>query len=356
MNKTAIVESRNFNPGHLSHILANYKLFQDEGISPILLVHPSFQDMNIGGGFNVLTSLKWRRMGKIDWLVVWFPSLRAIFDIVLLRWLCGAKVIYVLHEPFESIKIYRRAGFGWGKTARVCMVGLVNYLLVLTSSKIVISSQKAASIFRKKYHLVKKPYAVVPLLYDDEARDTKWELRRPYISYIGTIAEDHAFNEFLTFVARSSEKRSFPGHQFLIATRSSLSASDRRLVADAMARGDLIVRDGRTLTNAEINEFYANSVVVWNAYKRSMQSGVLAKAYMFGTPVLVSTLNENEYFSDRVNGVLVKETYDFAELQAAVAEMIGKFDDYSRACRRQFLAVFYYKAQSRIFMEFASSD
>jgi glycosyltransferase involved in cell wall biosynthesis len=94
-----------------------------------------------------------------------------------------------------------------------------------------------------------------------------------------------------------------------------------------------VVRAGRALTNAEINKYYAKSTVVWNAYKRSMQSGVLAKAYMFGTPVVVSILNKSEYFLDRENGVLVSGKYDFTEIQDAIGDIILRFEEYSSQCR-----------------------
>jgi glycosyltransferase involved in cell wall biosynthesis len=123
-----------------------------------------------------------------------------------------------------------------------------------------------------------------------------------------------------------------------------------------VASGKLVVRAGRALTNAEINKYYAKSTVVWNAYKRSMQSGVLAKAYMFGTPVVVSILNKSEYFLDRENGVLVSGKYDFTEIQDAIGDIILRFEEYSSQCRRRFLDVFYYKAQSTAFMDFVSSD
>jgi hypothetical protein len=46
-----------------------------------------------------------------------------------------------------------------------------------------------------------------------------------------------------------------------------------------------------------------------------MQSGVLPKAYMFGTPVLVSTSNQSEYFEDGVHGVCISDSYTVQEFK-----------------------------------------
>jgi len=210
-------------------------------------------------------------------------------------------------------------------------------------------------VFNARYARLRKSFAVVPLLYDDERQDGSPQAERRYISYIGTIAEDHAFAEFLDFVAACCERNLFPAHQFLIATKSSLSTLARSAVATAVGSGRLVVQAGRPLTNEEINAYYAGSVVVWNAYKRSMQSGVLAKCYMFGTPVLVSTANANEFFQDRTNGVGVSAKYGFAELQAAVEDIILNFAAYSAQCRGCFLRVFYYKAHLADFMALTGS-
>lgn len=353
MTRVAVVASRKFNPGHCSHLLATHKLLHELGLRVFMLLHPSFKSMDMGAGVSTVTNMRdLRRVGRVDLLVVTFPSVQALFDIVLMKCLYRTSVAYVFHEPFESVRSYLNAGFGARKTARICLISIVNWGIVLLSDKVILPSQKAAGLFRTKYSRPRRRHAMIPLLFDDEAKSGDLGQERCYIAYIGTIAEDHAFDEFLKFVELAIGNHLFTNHRYLLATGSSLSSSVRVSVAPLVASGRMEVLEGRPLSNAEINACFARSVVVWNAYKRSMQSGVLPKAYMFGTPLLVSSSTRSEFFTDRRNGVLISDKYDFGEIKDAIANIIENFGEYSLACRRQFLDVFYYRAQSQAFAIF----
>jgi hypothetical protein len=325
-------------------------------MTAFMLLHPLFKQMNAKEEDRILTTRRQvRDIGRVELLIVWFSSVRALVDIVSMRLLYGTKVVFVFHEPFESIRSYRNGGFGVTKTLRVCLIGLINYAMVLLSTKIMLPSKRAVALFQSRYAHTGKSYALIPLLFDDEAGANSLDKERRYISYIGTIAEDHAFDEFVRFVEYAVGKGSFPKHQYLIATRNSLSATVRASVSPLIDSGRLVLLEGKPLSNEAINECYSSSLVVWNAYKRSSQSGVLPKAYMFGTPLLVGTLNQSEFFIDRKNGVLVSERYDMGELTDAVRDIILRFAEYSQNCRRQFVEVFYYKSQSKAFMDLVSS-
>ena len=63
------------------------------------------------------------------------------------------------------------------------------------------------------------------------------------------------------------------------------SIQNKLIIAYLRDRLKLVV--GKPMSNLEINNYFNKSLVVWNAYRRSMQSGVLPKAYMFGTPVII---------------------------------------------------------------------
>jgi glycosyltransferase involved in cell wall biosynthesis len=353
MTRVAVVASRNFNPGHCSHLVATHKLLSGRGLRVLMLLHPSFKSMDMGERDTILTNVRdLRHVGRVELLVVTFPSVQALFDMVLMKWRYRTSIAYVFHEPFESIRAYWNAGFGARKTARICLIAIINWGIVLLSDKVILPSKKAEAIFRAKYSRPRQRYAMIPLLFDDEAQSGDLEKERRYIAYIGTVAEDHAFDEFLRFVGRAIDSHLFTNHRYLVATGSSLSVAARALVAPLVASGRLEVLEGRPLSNAAINDCFASSVVVWNAYKRSMQSGVLPKAYMFGTPLLVSSSTQSEFFTDRHTGVLISDRYDVGEIKDAIANIIENFAEYSAACRRRFLDIFYYQAQSQAFAEF----
>jgi glycosyltransferase involved in cell wall biosynthesis len=111
----------------------------------------------------------------------------------------------------------------------------------------------------------------------------------------------------------------------------------------------LVIVDGHPLATSEINAFYRRSAVVWNAYHGSMQSGVLPKAFMFGTPVVSRAGNANEYVRDGVTGVLVGDTADTLALRTAVQRVLDRQHEFTFQCREAFLGTFYYRNYARIF-------
>jgi glycosyltransferase involved in cell wall biosynthesis len=87
-----------------------------------------------------------------------------------------------------------------------------------------------------------------------------------------------------------------------------------------------------------------------------MQSGVLPKAYMFGTPVLMSAINQSEYFDDGVHGALISDRYTSEEFEAAILKMQPSWPVLSENCRAFFLQNFDYRALSSTFMNFVSDN
>jgi hypothetical protein len=349
----AIIVSRNFNPGHYSHLVANYKLLSESGIDTFMYHHASFNKMGVIGSERIYNNIfELKKLGKIDVAIFWFPSLTNIIDIIFLRLFYRTRVVYVFHEPLESASSYLAAGFGLLRTFRILLIGQVNYLLVLLSNKIILPSIKAYSIFETNYLSTNKKYELIPLLFDDEAAHINIGSNRSFISYIGTIAEDHAFDEYVKFVIQAINNNWFQKYTFLIATKSNVPLAQRSALSAFVTSGKVVIHEGRPMSNAEINNHYNNSIVVWNAYRRSMQSGVLPKAYMFGTPLLVSSCNSSEFFADRQHGVIVDGKYDAEELKAAIEDVVVNFEKYSSFCREKFLSTFYYKAHENTFVEF----
>ncbi|MBR7784651.1 hypothetical protein, partial [Undibacterium luofuense] len=106
----------------------------------------------------------------------------------------------------------------------------------------------------------------------------------------------------------------------------------------------LKIVSGKPLSNDEINSYFSQSIVVWNAYRRSMQSGVLPKAFMFGTPVLISSNNRSEFFENNKTGIEISLTYQKSEIYEAIYRIQSDFQKFSNLAREKFLSNFYYKA------------
>jgi hypothetical protein len=356
MNKNsmnAIIVSRNFNPGHYSHLVANYRLFTENSINTYMFHHPAFNRMGVFGKERVMNHFReLRKLKRIDLAIFWFPSLKNIVDIILLRIFYKTKIVYIFHEPFESIQSYYEAGFSALKTAKIMLVQLINYIIVLMSNKIILPSSRAFAAFERMYQHTNKPHLEIPLLFDDEAVHINNVTCRHYISYIGTIAEDHSFDEFVKMASLAMEHHWFPGYQFLIATKSVVPPRERAVLLPYIKSGMILLEEGRPMSTDIINNHFNNSIVVWNAYRRSMQSGVLPKAYMFGTPLIVSTNNISEYFINHHHGIVVSSEYHVDELRASISDIIQNFNQYSASCRSTFLSTFYHRAHGQSLIQF----
>lgn len=350
----AILVSRRFHPGHISHIEANSKLLRANGCDVRFSLHERFFTFP-GSSFK-----KWKagisdylQLRAGDLLVVWFPSLSGLANMLLVRLINSATVVYIYHEPYTSFASYREGGFSSMKALKVTAISVVNSLLCLMSHKIILPSARAYQALPAASTNPLR-YAKINLLFSDEACSDHNHYPRSFISYIGTIAEDHAFEEFVRLMQSSIPDRSLLSYKFLIATSSVIPPNLSAAIEYAISSGRLMIHSGSHMTNNQINAFYAQSFVVWNAYRRSMQSGVLPKAYMFGTPVLVSTCNESEYFKDGIHGTLISDRYAAEDFQQAISRLERSWTEISKNCRNYYLQNFDYRALSSLFMNFVS--
>jgi len=350
----AILTSKRFNPGHVSHIEANAKLLKEQGFDVQFLVHDAFLSFpgSIFNNFRACAS-DYISLSPGDLFIVWFPSLSVLFDILLVRLLTSATVVYIYHEPYTSFVSYRKAGFSRIKALKVTIISIVSQLISSLSHKIIfpsIRAYNAVPVARSN----KKRYAKINLLFPDEATVEQLKEHRNFISYIGTIAEDHAFEDFVRLIHFCIFNEKLTAYRFLIATRSIIPEKHSPIIEECISSGRLVVQSGTPMSNASTNDFYAQSYLVWNAYKRSMQSGVLPKAYMFGTPVIMSVSNQSEYFVDDFHGVLIPDQCSAKDFEHAILRVERNWKMVSNNCRQFFLSNFDYRALAAEFIEFIS--
>lgn len=350
----AILVSKRFNPGHISHMEANCKLLEEQGFDVRYSVNErflSFPDCGMQGKASGFAD--WIALRRGDLFIVWYASVSVVFNLLFVRLFSRATTVYIYHEPYTSFSSYRAAGFSWLKTVRVTAISMVSRVICALSDKIILPSERA---FQAMPAAQRQPhrYAKINLMFGDESGPKTQGLAREFVSYIGTIAEDHAFDEFVHLMQASVADQALLPLRFLIATRSPVPEKHRAVIDQCVSSGRLVLQAGRPMTNAEINHFYASSFVVWNAYRRSMQSGVLPKAYMFGTPVLVSTSNQSEYFQEGIHGALLSAPYTLQEFQRAISWLQAEWPAISGNCRAQYVQNFDYHALSSSFMNFVS--
>lgn len=350
----AILASKRFNPGHISHIEANSKLLEEYGFDVRFSVHDRYLTFSEGRfKSHKANASDYLNLRAEDFFIVWFPSLSVLFNTLFVRLINTATIVYVYHEPYTSFASYREAGFSRMKAIKVTAISLVNRIMCGLSHKIILPSARAYSALPEAKTNTER-YAKINLLFSDEAHPDQLTKIRTYISYIGTIAEDHAFEDFVRLMHVCIINKTLAPFKFLIATRSQIPDKLSAVIEQGVLSGRLVLQTGVPMTNDQINDFYSQSFVVWNAYKRSMQSGVLPKAYMFGTPVLMSTSNQSEYFEEGVHGALISDQYSNADFEDAISKMQPKWPALSENCRDFFLQNFDYRALASTFMNFVS--
>jgi glycosyltransferase involved in cell wall biosynthesis len=116
------------------------------------------------------------------------------------------------------------------------------------------------------------------------------------------------------------------------------------------------VQHGRGLSNDEINLHYLDCFCVWAVYRRSTQSGVMANAFMAGSPVIATRVGSfPEYVVPGVNGEFVDSVGDFGAMLRQAEKMRQDVPAYSEGSRKTFLNTFYYGANRKKITELLGS-
>ncbi len=343
MTRKVCLVSLHFSPACLSLLPAWAKLFTALGYEVDYIVHPAFIDFPEFAGADaaiVSTAPGWDSTGQYEHAVFVHPAVKNHFHAARLR-TNGCKVWYIYHEPWESIHSYVRTE-SFSVILKLIAAHYLSCKMLKASDGVILPSQRCVSAYERRDFRHNRSYYRVPLLFDDEAGELLKE-RRLYFSYIGNITKAHGFQDFIQFV-RFALKRNLD-IRFLIASRVPLPEDVARDQLILRASDRVIVRCGRPLSNSEINLCYAQSICVWSVYRRSTQSGVLAKAMMFGTPVLASEIGSfREFVTDHEEGRLLREA-NTEVVQQAFEEIRDNLSRYNAFSRKRFLSTFYYKSQ-----------
>lgn len=332
MKSIALIVSLNFRAAHISHLVASYLQMEKMGYETFCYVHPdavSFLPKDV----RYITTLK--GIKKVAIAIFWFPSLRNIIKMVSLKCFHGSKLVYVFHEPIEKFSTYIQSGNSLLRTVELFLKYYVALSFLALSDHILLPSKKAMGLYEGGVsRFINKSYSYLPLMYTDERTEKELKKARQYVSYIGGISKDHAFDEFIDFIYEAYRRKEFGDIGFLVATWNKICRNDK--INEMLKAGVLRVKEGKPMTNEEINSFYASSFFVWNAYNRSTQSGVLAKAFMFGTPAIVMSKNLSEFVVDGVEVVAVEGNRDYASLSRAAHTLIENSTYFSRNARQNY--------------------
>ena len=335
--RTIAIVSLHFSPAFIGHMKAWYKLCQMCKLKPYLFIDDRY--------IKYFKDTEFRVTSSMDDIMNEQPSYAVVQNIgfenvVFFKW-CkqnNCKILYILHEPYMGLCEILKDGTYCIKQV---VASLLNIWLCKKSEKVIICSDYANKNCKKYMRKVYKKSFYMPLLFLNNYIDDN-KIEREYISMIGGYAEAHGSDMFLKYAKSAYLNGS--KQKFQIATRSNIVSKIDDPVFKKMIQEQILkVQQGRPLSEEEINLAYRSSIAVWNGYRRSTQSGVLANAFMQGTPVIATDLESfKEFVIDGMTGVYVK-AFDEESIGCAISSIEKNFETMHLACRDYFLKKFYYR-------------
>jgi glycosyltransferase involved in cell wall biosynthesis len=345
MSGRALLISLRSNPAHIQLLIAYAKAIQALGMKAVFLLDPAYgQFSELGNAAPILEFGKARLDSHWDCAIFFNPSLKNLETARSLK-KDGTRILYILHEPWQM-----SAGYVKDEGLRAAGMAIVAHRstvpVLRAADQIILPSQYGLRVYQSNDARYNRNATYIPLLYDDDLRDDMSSLiqKKRYFSYIGNPCRAHGFDQFLNVMRLSlKQERDI---QFLIA--SGGHPLPKGCLGDHIFTQNssrIEIQSGRRLSNDEINGYYTQSICVWNVYRRSTQSGVLPKAFMFGAPVLCSTVGSfPEFVTSGRNGEIVS-----ALDPECIIETFQRFKEdlvsYAAQCRSDFLSTFYFRAR-----------
>lgn len=346
--KKVYIMSAKFAPGHFSHMLAYYKLFEEAKCYPVLYLDRGYEAF--------VREISGYRYEYIDVSSMPYADIVLIynlsrFDQHYIRLFEKAnnktKFIFVYHEPWLGIKEVLHNLFSRKESVIESIKVIGRYIFAIPelkkSSLIIVPSKKAYKDYKKFCFHYNKKCCIFPLVFTDECNQKIDLSCKKYLSFISTASRSKNFEMFLSYVKYKSKKS--PDLLFQIATRSNIDKYIDEELQKLIESGQLIVNHGHDLSNEEINHAYNISSCVWLLYSRSTQSGVMCKAMMFGSPVIGSDLGSFSEVIDGSNGIILSEGYSLKDIEKSHEKIMNDLEFYSKNSRESFLKKFYYKNQ-----------
>ena len=344
MSKRAVLVSLRFTPAIVQHLVAYAKALQELGFTVEVVLDTAYMEFSELAEMTRASSkepdLDRASFSHAIFFNVAFDNL-ALANRLKRR---GARIIYIYHEPWEASFAFLRTD-GFGIRVKAAIAHRVSRPLLKVADLVLVGSQYGLNAYRRADAHYNASVFCFPLIYDVVAGQPTPEIvqQKLSFSYLGNIGRVHGFDQFIRVMRESLLQKS--NLRFMIASRYPLPEF---VLRDDVIRRNLDKIDvmcGRTLTNEEINGCYRRSFGVWNLYRRSMQSGVLPKAFMYGTPVIASRIGSfPEYVRDGYNGRFACAD-DPDQVLSVLEELRSRTGEYAENCRRSFLDLFFYKSR-----------
>jgi len=227
-----------------------------------------------------------------------------------------------------------------------------NIVDFLTNQKFdtIIFPSKVALEAYEKYSMVRNTNCkVFPLIFPDLHPDDAYMPQRRYFSFIGLFTALHGNDNYIKLLHYLWENEIFVPCKIATSNNVDYILNDK-IISQMIDSGQLVVVHGKPMSIDEINTHYAESVCVWNAYKKSMQSGVIGNAFMMGTPVIASRVgNFVEVLTHGETGFFIESSDKFEQYVEYYNEIKEKQIFFTENCRKAFIDKFFFQANVGLF-------
>jgi glycosyltransferase involved in cell wall biosynthesis len=346
----AVVVALRFSPAFASLAIAYGRLFADLGYAVSFLLDTKYQSFAdfAAIGATVTTAAYAIDPGSLDADLAIFCN-PAVNNAQVARNLRrrGIEVLYLLHEP---VPVRQRLKEGWKEILKLIAARHCSLAMLRQSSAVLVPSACAKESYDRYFAKFNRNVHTLPLIFDDELTGEEVAAarkRRRYFSFLASAIKAHDFDAFVAFAKYAIRRGS--AIVFAIATRTDLTAylSRDAELAHLAGQGLIRIQHGRALSNEEMNQWFLESFCVWNVYKVSTQSGVLARAFMTGTPVIAMRMGSfAEFIVSASTGEFVSSPSDWPGLLNHAETIQRNFPAYCEGCRTAFAKFFHYR-QSR---------
>jgi glycosyltransferase involved in cell wall biosynthesis len=241
-----------------------------------------------------------------------------------------AKIILWLHEPYKDHKLL----YG-PKAIIIWLIELLQTLTLRYTDVVVLHSLRALKLFNKRYPKFSGLKQMAPLQFQDHGSDIPKERR--YITFLGRADRAKGIALFFALVEKLGEDNT--NFHFQIATPSNIQFFLDKL--SPKVRQKLQVINKEKLSDADLRQAAACSIVVLALYKETMQSGVIPIALMKGTPVIGSNIEGiTEWIENKKTGIIVSTNPSVHEIKEAISFVQNNFSEMSNYSRQAYLHIF----------------
>lgn len=283
----------------------------------------------------ITDSVKIRNMRMIKRLIekdkpknVYFHNIHPFFNYYIAKRVkkYGGNVIQHVHEPYvEDKTAYGLFQQIWLRVFEYVQGKILEYVDI-----VILSSNEAEILFKKRYRAFKGEKIQIPLMYEDLGTNLDNEsMERAYINFVGPPVPAKGPEKFLEMVAYALDKDL--GLKFLIISRQKLDDKYHKYP-------NLEIYYKPHISDEEMGSLMKKSFMTITPYKTARQSSVASMAYMYGVPVLASDIpGLNECVLHENTGYLVDPEKRVEKWADGVEFIKENFDYLSKNARSYFV-------------------